>query len=325
MKILTFNLCTGCLTDCILTHYLHIPMIEFYQMMKTFLSTITIMLISSAAAACSPRIAPDPSAEPISSLTATSSDGLPYGCHPEVSLLDNLRAQLSYQQAAVIYQAYAGEHSLVIWLAAPELSGGYPAENQHQATEIAISSAEVLMGASVCVQKFDLLHITVVGADYTQWFSGSIRPADLLSIEDGNTGGGVVPERGAGVLPGTAELSDPPLASDCDWPSVKASLDQQTIGEEIEADYYFIRDSNASLVFAHWVLPADNLPEDQLPLLAQMTEQLTCLYPRPTGLSMTIAGEDGVVRLTGFIPGKVSRKKTSFDLDDLSYQLLEAP
>ncbi|MEN8241151.1 MAG: hypothetical protein ABFS17_04465, partial [Chloroflexota bacterium] len=210
-------------------------------------------------------------------------------------------------------------------LMAAELGSRLPEANQQQALDIAINTAEILIGASVCVGKFDLLHITVVGADYTQWFSGPIRPMDLGGGARANVGGGIGLERGGGLAVVTAAPSDPPLESDCDWASANADLDQQFADQLFQSDFYFIRDHGGSLVFAHWVLPAGDAPEDLLPLLENVTAPLTCLYPRPTGISLTITSEDGGVLLSGFLPGDAQRRKTKFNLSDLSYQLLEAP
>ena len=276
--------------------------------------------------ACSTQIDVEPTAALGVTETALPLYGMPLGCQPEVSLLNNLRAQLPYQQAVVIYQAYGGEHSLVVWLAAPELDGGFRAENEYQATEIAVSAARVLLGASVCVGKFDLLHITVVGGDYTQWFSGPIRPADVPPDEKANTGGGHGGDRGAGISAVTAAPDEAPRPDDCDWQTARENLAQQFDSVKISiSDFYFIRDAGNDFVYAHWVLAGDQTPEELLPLLSKTADELSCLIPRPTGISLTIAGEDGVVQLTGFLPGSVSRRKTRFDLDDLSYQLLGAP
>jgi hypothetical protein len=167
-----------------------------------------------------------------------------------------------------------------------------------------------------------MLHITVVGVDYTQWFSGPIRMQDLPVSGEDASGGGPDEERGSGVSEVTAAPLALPGPQTCDWGAASAALDEEFGSKGVDANFYFVRDANGNNVFVHWVAEEDQEPLESIPLLARVVEQIGCLYPQPTGISLSVASEGGVVLLNGFLPGAQSGEGTIFDIDDFSYQLV---
>jgi hypothetical protein len=284
-----------------------------------FLGILAFVVVMTA---CAVQELPESTLEISPGATSTVQNLLPAGCQPDQVLLRNLEAQLPYQQVEVIHQAFGGEHTLVIWIVDPELSSGFSARDVQVAVQRAAASAQVLNGASVCVRKFDLLHLTVVGADYTQWFSGAFRPGDVPTPAAGGSGGGPQGERGAGVSLVTAMPVSPPGEDICIWTDAQAALVETFAEMEVQGGMYYVRDENGNHVFLHWVLPEGIAAVDSLALLEPLAAQLACLYPRPSGISLTVSGQDGTVVLTAYLPGSASRRGTEFELDDLTYQEL---
>lgn len=301
------------------------PVLEFSHMNRKLVSFLGVLSLILGLWGCAGGDTNAPSVETPPGSTAAALLEFPLGCQPDAVLLRNLRAQLPYQQAEIVYQAYGGEHVLVVWIVEPELGGGLDEENLRMAAVKAAAAARILDGASVCIQKFHLLHLTIVDSGYFQWFSGAVRPTDIDESVEEASGGGPQGERGAGMAAVTAAPGTPPGDDDCDWPAAREALDEIFTELDIEAAAYFVRDSSGSNIFLHWVTPEGVTAEDSLELLPQMAAALTCLFPRPAGLSLTVSGPDGGVQLTGYLPGRSSRRGTAFDLDDLDFQVLQNP
>jgi hypothetical protein len=261
----------------------------------------------------------------VPSPTATNSETntpLPTSCQPDRAQLDKLESQLPYDQKVILYQAFSGEHTLVVWFVEPELGTAYTAENETKAVNKAVEASRILVQSSLCGEDFDLFHITVVGVDYTQWFSGPIRPGDLPLLGESGIGGSPDEERGAGISAVTAEPPVLPEPNACAWQTVSPALDADFNNLGFEAEFYYVRDSNGNNVFVNWVLHETEEPLESIPLLARVVEQISCLYPEPTGVSLTVAGEDGVMLLTGYLPVTQSGEGIKLSLDDFSYHLL---
>ena len=141
-----------------------------------------------------------------------------------------------------------------------------------------------------------------------------------IPLSEGDTaGGGPDEERGSGVSEVTAEPLVLPGPEACDWKSTSTALDEKFGGSGLVANFYYVRDANGNNVFVHWVLVEGQEPLESIPLLARVVEQIGCLYPEPTGISLTVSGKDGVVLLNGYLPG---RQSGGFNIDDFTYQLV---
>ena len=294
---------------------------------RNLASVLVSVILLAGLAACQPDLtSPDSSPAPPTPTSAipAAEHTFPLGCQPDRILLDNLKAQLPYPQNEILYQSYGGEHLLVVWLVDPALGTGTSTKTR-SAAETAVHAAEILDSASVCVAKFDLLHITVVDDGYLQWFSGALRPEDLSDPGLAASGGGPQGERGAGLSSGSTTSAGTPGAGDCDFLSVRQALSQVFEAHDLDAGVYYAGDASGRELFLHWALPADQIAEDSLSLLEELLPEISCLYPRPSGLSITVAGPDGVVLLSGYLPAEIRRSRVDFDLAQLSYQLLEAP
>jgi hypothetical protein len=282
---------------------------------------LNLLIVSACASSASSDILLEPS--PTQQLGA-SVNVLPLGCRPDGVLLDNLKSQLPYSQSEIIYQSFAGEHILVVWISNPELGQGYPAENQLEAAEAAGEVGMRLADTSVCVTKFDLIHITVVDGEYTQWFSGAIHPDDLTGQDVTGSGGGPEGERGAGVSSGSRQSSDP-AANGCEFLSVRRALYQVFDAYGIQAGVYYIGVDGSRDLFLHWVLPAGQPAEESLALLDELFASIPCLDPPPLGVSISVAGQDGVVLLNGYLPVRETAEGLSFDTGQLSFEVLGSP
>jgi hypothetical protein len=299
-------------------------MLEFREMNRKLVSFVVVFMFCWGFSACSAQ-----ASEPIPAIPTPAKTTPAYsapnsdGCRPERGLLDDLEALLPYEQRVIFHQAYGGEHSLVVWFVEPELGVGTTADNESKAITKAVETASLLAQTSVCAEVVDLVHVTVVGVDYTQWFSGPIRLQDIPPSEGDTAGGGPGEERGAGVSEETAEPLVLPGPDSCAWGTVSATLDVEFGGKGVEANFYYVRDANGNNVFVHWVPVEDQESLESIPLLAQVVEQIGCLYPDPTGISLIVSGEDGVVLLNGYLPGRQSGDGIVFDIDDFTYQLVE--
>jgi hypothetical protein len=292
---------------------------------RKFVRIAALSLIFLLFTACVPDGSSDKTLEPAPTPTSiTAGDSLPLGCQPDRILLDNLKDQLPYSQREIIYQSFAGEHILVVWFSDPELGQGFPAENQLAAAEKAGEAAMRLLDASVCVSKFDLLHLTVVDGEYNQWFSGAVRPGDLSELEETGFGGGPISERGAGVSSGHQQPTDP-ARSGCDFLSVQVALYEVFEDHGIQAGVSYIGVGGSRDLFLHWALPEGQTPEESLSLLDGLLPAIPCLDPSPVGISITVAGQDGVVLLTGYLPVQDTPGGLSFDIGQLAYEVLESP
>jgi hypothetical protein len=308
----------------ILTYSVGSSMLESRQMKRKSACFVVMLLLFALFSACSTQAGSQiPSVLSPTAAKLENPTLRPESCRPDRAQLDDLDAQLRYDQSVILYQTYAGEHTLVVWFVEPELGTEYTAENEAKAVIKAVEVAQILAQARVCDKAFDLFHITVVGVDYTQWFSGPIRPADIPSSGESGTGGSPDEERGAGVSVVTAE--PPPLVGPnaCAWQTVSTALDAEFSNMGVDADFYYVRDSNGNNVFVHWMAPRSEELLESIPLLVRVIEQIDCLYPGPTSISLTVAGEDGVVLLDGFLPGTQLEDGTNFSLDDFSYQLVD--
>lgn len=284
-------------------------------------STIWIAAFCIFLVGCAAEIIPETTQQSRPGSPANELIGPSRGCQPDHTLLTNLKAQLPYEELEIAAQSYSGEYILMVWIVDPTLEEFDQAERQVKAAQTATSASVLLDQASICVGKFDLLHFSVVGGDYYEWFSGPVRPGDIPGEFETGSGGIPQSERGAGVESNPQVPAEPSDENSCSWDMVRDALEQGFSEKSIQAGFTYVRNESGNIVSVHWVIPAEQDPTDDLNLLELVVDELRCLYPPATGISVMVVDDASVIQLTGFLPAD----EGDFDLADFKYQLISEP
>lgn len=274
--------------------------------MKTrtlLLLSLTLILL----AACSPSESrPEPT-----SITLGESSSIPLSptsppstsadrkCPLNRSYLDALAAGLPIGQAVLSHQSYGGEDTLAVWLVSPEIDPTAVEQGQAIAEQQAIQVSKTLVESDPCLLEIETLLVTVVDAEYRQWFSGSLRTIDLPNLQTEQSGGGTESEQGGG----RESLSQNTLPADaCTFPEVAAQLKSEFSSRQLAASFTFVRDAGGNIVYAQWSVPDREAALNVLDSVLVIAGQTPCLYPPATGISVLLTLPDGQTLLSGLLP-----------------------
>ena len=251
-----------------------------------------------------------------SSFTPTTSEN----CQPSQTLLDELVANLPFEQIEVMHQSYAREDALTIWLVSPEINQAAFEQKTPVAEQQAILAAKLLVDASDCLPTFDTLQFIIVDTEYQLWFSGSLRTLDVPDLQVEQTGGGTDSPQGGGREQPAAGTPLPADASACTWPETALRLKDKFSAQNVDASFYFARDAGGSNVYTQWAVPDRQAAIDVIDSVSQIAAEVGCLTPTADGISVLLTLPDGQTLLTGYLPLGDNGK---FDSSQFSYNFIE--
>jgi len=223
-------------------------------------------------------------------------------CQFNRSYLDGLAASLSFDQAEVSHQSFGDEDTLAIWLVSPDIVPSAGEQSLATAEQQAIQTSKTLVDDNPCLLEIETLHLTVVDAEYRQWFSGSLRTTDLANLQTEQTGGGTEPEQGGGWegLPqNTLPAADPDA---CTWQEMSTRLKREFSSQQEDSVFTFVRDAGGNIIYAQWSVPDQGAALNVLESVLKIAGQISCLSPPTTGISILLTLPDGQTLLSGFLP-----------------------
>ncbi len=286
-----------------------------------WLSVLSILL-AACAAPPSQTIQPEPTSTVTTAPAQPAESNQTGQCLPDQTLLDQFRSVLPYEQAVLVQEAFAGERTLIVWFVDPTLEPALPELSAELAAVHAVEALRNLYQASACLSEFQIVHVNVVDSQYNQMFSAPIRFADIPPLVDSGSGGGPNEQSGGG----RAEITPAPLLSPpkgaCAWMETSLNLSDDLAKREISAAFYFIRDPGGSIIYAQWSVVSTENVLSALQELENIYNQIACLYPQPTGLSLTLTSPAGMILLTGFLSLDLTGNHP-FNLNDFSYTIIE--
>ncbi len=230
-----------------------------------------------------------------------------------------ISSALPNHEAVVVHQAFAGTNTLLIWLVDPALAAQTDEELVQEASAQISQVVQHISETDPCLNEIDALYFTIVDSSYWTWYSTSIQVSEGNNLSLDAEGGGGDESQGGGQLAAMPEPTPEFEAGDCDWQTANAALINSITTSENQAAFTFQRDAFGSHVFAYWQAADQAAAENSFPAVAAIADQLACLSPQPTALSVSIMLPDGQIILTGETP---LHGETPLQESDYQYQIL---
>lgn len=256
-----------------------------------------------------PTLTSTPTATPTRTPTPTPRPTSTPSCDLD-AILRAVKAAIPYEEYVVQFNNIGGTASLLIWYVDPELEPYPSAEKLQEELKGAIYRAALLSTqvkeVSSCTKKlFDVINPVVVDKKYQGWFSGQLRPTDLI-------GGPEYTEEEISYAADAFQvgylrtaLKHPYQEGSCDWPEAKERLQSHFAADRELVSFYFVIDDIGSNVWVQWDGPAD--PIFGVVSLGNVFLGLECFSPNANVIYI-IVDENGIAQQIGIVPqGDTSR------------------
>lgn len=222
-------------------------------------------------------------------------------CDPGQTL-DEVRAALPVDEAAVTYNVSRGVASLVIWSVNPEIpvpiTEAQISETVDQAWVHAGRMAMAAVNASPCViELFDAIDSIVVDSAYTGWFSGQVRIADIpagASADEINDSFLMVLDKFTVTYLRQAMVQSVPEGS-CGWTEAHQNIWEHFSPERKNTAFYYTIDEFGGNVWAQWEGP----PDDTVLMASIMNVMLglDCFNPQANIIAIVVDEAGNMIRI----------------------------
>lgn len=269
-----------------------------------------------------PTIIPTPKPSPTPQPSPTPS------CSRD-SVLANLKKNIPYAVFDINYNSVLDTSILSIWFVDPNVNPKTlemdPMDSAYLAFRHTVSLSQKINYKDRCIEElFDAISLVVVDSNYNGWISTNVEPSKLPRIENPNEThiDGIMDD--FQIL--YAREKAPPKsrtapAKSCSWLEASRNIQSHFDSARENVSFLYIIDQSSAHVDAQWDSDLGNLEPKmwwavQVASMLNIAMELTCLYPFPTILNVTVVDSSGKVLLIGSLP-KPNRPINQIDFNDI--------
>jgi hypothetical protein len=270
-------------------------------------------------------------------LTACTSTSSQSGeCVANNEILEKLEAVIPYAEHSLSFYTSEEGSSLTLWVLDPTLNA-HDFEGFRDSLPTALLQVTGVIHqfyvTDECVKTlFEFIYVIIVDPEYVGWFSGTLPmenipdSAKLTEEELVNLTTSFDVDYN---LREPIEFFLPPPETACTWSETHEKILRHFPAANANVDFFYVFDALGSAVWAQFTVPKqDDTVSYVLSLLAQIIDELDCLYPPPDKIITIVTDKMGEVLVVGTLPGAPPSSDAAingFDISDYSFQIVSTP